>query len=277
MKLLNVRTEGGTTMAISGGLLLVIIAIAILAPVLATHDPTAIAPAQRLRPPSAEHWFGMDALGRDIYSRTVYGAQVSLVVGIMVAALATIIGTILGLFSGFFRRIDVLLMRIMDGLMSIPPILLAVALMALSKPSIQNVVVAITIAEVPRVARLVRGVVLSLREQTYIDAAVVAGARDLTIVYKHILPNAVAPIIVQATYICAQAILTEAALSFIGAGTPPVIPSWGNMMAEGRTLWQVAPHLIAFPALMLSITILCVNITGDALRDKLDPRAGEYL
>jgi peptide/nickel transport system permease protein len=163
-------------------------------------------------------------------------------------------------------------MRVMDGVMSIPPILLAIALMALTRGSVGNVITAITIAEIPRVSRLVRGVVLTLREQPYVDAAVAAGTRTPTILLRHILPNTIAPITVQATYVCASAMIIEAILSFIGAGTPPTIPSWGNIMAEGRALWQVKPHIVFFPAIFLSTTVLAVNLLGDGLRDALDPR-----
>ena len=173
--------------------------------------------------------------------------------------------------------LDTVVMRVMDGLMSIPPILLAIALMALTRGSVGNVVTAIAIAEVPRVARLVRGVVLSLREQPYVEAAIASGTRAPKIILKHILPNTLAPIIVQATFICASAMITEATLSFIGAGTPPTIPSWGNIMAEGRALWQVKPYIVFFPALFLSITVMAVNLLGDGLRDALDPRLAKRI
>jgi peptide/nickel transport system permease protein len=265
------------TVAIGGALVLLLIAMALLAPYLATVDPTALAPARRTRAPSPEYWFGTDMLGRDIYSRVVYGARVSLLVGFSVALLSSVIGLAIGLVSGFLRWADGVVMRVMDGLMSIPPILLAVALMALTRGSVQNVIMAITIAEIPRVSRLVRGVVLSLREQPYVDAAVAAGTRTPAIILRHILPNTLAPMTVQATYICASAMIIEAILSFIGAGTPPTIPSWGNIMAEGRALWQVKPFIIFFPALFLSVTVLAVNLLGDGLRDALDPRmAKEY-
>jgi peptide/nickel transport system permease protein len=251
--------------------------IAVFAPYLGTVDPTALAPARRTRPPSAEHWFGTDMLGRDLYSRVIYGARVSLLVGFSVAAFSSVIGLAIGLVAGFVRWADAVLMRVMDGLMSIPPILLAVALMALTRGSVGNVILAITIAEIPRVSRLVRSVVLSLREQPYVDAAVAAGTRTPMIMLRHILPNTLAPMTVQATYICASAMIIEAILSFIGAGTPPITPSWGNIMAEGRALWQVKPFIVFFPAVFLSITVLSVNLLGDGWRDALDPRMAKGL
>lgn len=253
-------------------LLLLLFLMAVLAPWLGTVDPTSINPVYRTRAPSAEFWFGTDMMGRDVYSRVVYGARVSLVVGFTVAILSTIIGVIIGLAAGFVGWVDTIVMRIMDGLMSIPTILLAIALIAVTSPSIQNVILAITIAEIPRVVRLIRGLVLTLREQPYVEAAVASGASTLRVVGKHIFPNTVAALTVQATYICGVAILAEASLSFIGAGVPPSTPSWGNIMAEGRALWQVKPYLIAFPAVFLSITILAINMLGDGLRDAIDPR-----
>ena len=258
-------------------LLLAMIAVAVFAPWLGTVDPTAIAPSRRTRVPSELYWFGTDMLGRDIYSRVLYGARVSLIVGFSVAVLASVVGLAIGLFAGFVRWADGIVMRIIDGMMSIPPILLAIALMALTRGSIQNVIIAITVAEIPRVARLVRGVVLSLREQPYVEAAVACGAKTPRIIFRHILPNTIAPMTVQATYICASAMIIEAILSFIGAGVPPATPSWGNIMAEGRALWQVRPHIVFFPALFLSITVLAVNLLGDGLRDSLDPRLAKSL
>ena len=265
------------TIAIGGGLLLVMLSIAILAPFLFTRDPTALAPSLRTREPSAQFWFGSDMLGRDVYSRVLYGARVSMLVGFSVAICASAIGLTIGLISGFNRFADSIIMRVMDGMMSIPPILLAIALMALTRGSVQNVILAITIAEIPRVSRLVRGVVLSLREQPYVDAAVASGTRTPTIIWRHILPNTLAPLTVQATFICASAMITEAILSFIGAGTPPIIPSWGNIMAEGRALWQVKPYIVFFPAIFLSLTVLAVNLLGDGLRDAIDPRLAKSL
>jgi peptide/nickel transport system permease protein len=265
------------TIAIGGALLLLMMLMAVFAPYLWTVDPTALATHRRTREPSSLYWFGTDMLGRDIYSRVVYGARVSLTVGLSVAILASLAGLAIGLVSGFVRWADGIIMRVMDGLMSIPPILLAVALMALTRASVQNVIMAITIAEIPRVSRLVRGVVLSLREQPYVDAAIAAGTRTPMIILRHILPNTLAPMTVQATYICASAMITEAILSFIGAGTPPTIPSWGNIMAEGRALWQVKPFIVFFPAIFLSLTVLAVNLVGDGLRDALDPRMAKRL
>ena len=263
--------------AIGGFLVSMIVGIAIFAPVLGTIDPTALSPIQRTQPPSANFWFGTDMLGRDVYSRVLYGARISVTVGLSVALLASMIGLMIGLVSGFIRRLDGIVMRVMDGLMSIPPILLAIALMALSRGSVQNVVIAITITEIPRVSRLVRGVVLTLRERPYVEAAIASGTRLPAIVRKHILPNTLPPLIVQLTFICAQAMIVEAALSFIGAGVPPSIPSWGNIMAEGRALWQVKPYIVFFPAAFLSVTVLAVNLLGDGLRDALDPRLAKRL
>ena len=253
-------------------MLLLLIGMAIFAPFLGTIDPQAISPVRRLRRPSEAYWFGTDMLGRDIYSRVVYGARVSLTVGLSVALFATLIGLAIGLVTGFVRWLDGIIMRVMDGLMSIPGILLAIALVALTKASLENVILAITITEIPRVVRLIRSLVLTLREQPYVEAAIASGTRTPRILVRHILPNTIAPLLVQATYICASAMLTEAILSFLGAGTPPNIPSWGNIMAEGRSLFQIANYLIFFPGVFLSLAVLSVNMLGDGLRDALDPR-----
>jgi len=260
------------TALIGGAILVVMVAMAIFAPWLHTIDPQQVFPIKRLRPPSATSWFGTDMLGRDVYSRVIYGARVSLVVGLAVALLSTLLGLAIGLVTGYLRRLDAVVMRIMDGLMSIPSVLLAIALMALTKASMGNVIVAITIAEVPRVVRLVRSLVLTLREQPYVEAAIASGTTLAFILVRHILPNIVAPLLVQGTYVCGSAMITEAILSFIGAGTPPNIPSWGNIMAEGRCLVQIASYLIIFPGIFLSLTVLAVNLLGDGMRDALDPR-----
>ena len=259
--------------AVFGAIVLAVMAlVAILAPWLGTTDPLALSPIRRLRPPQADWWFGTDMLGRDVYSRVLYGARVSLTVGLAVALFSSVIGMAIGLVTGFVRWLDAVVMRVMDGLMSIPSVLLAIALIALTEASLRNVIIAITITEIPRVVRLVRGLVLTLREQPYVEAAVASGTRMHGILLKHILPNIVAPMLVQATYICASAMITEAILSFIGAGTPPNIPSWGNIMAEARSLFQIAGYLILFPGLFLSLTVLAVNLLGDGMRDALDPR-----
>lgn len=259
---------------IAGGLIVLalLILVAAFAPWLGTKDPTAVSAFDRAKPPSAAFWFGTDLLGRDLYSRVLYGTRVSLIVGFSVALGSTILGVLIGVFAGFMHRFDAIVMRVMDGLMAIPSILLAIALIALNRASIWNVILAVTIAETPRVVRLIRGVVLFLREELYVEAARSAGASVPWLVFRHILPNTFAPIAVQATYICAVAILAEAALSFIGAGVPPSTPSWGNIMAEGRALWQIKPYIIFFPALFLSFTVLAINMLGDGLRDALDPR-----
>jgi peptide/nickel transport system permease protein len=260
------------TAVIGGVVLVLLILMALLAPYLGTVDPQAISPVRRLRKPSETYWFGTDMLGRDVYSRVVFGGRISLAVGLSVAVLATTIGLAIGLVTGFVRWLDAVVMRVMDGLMSIPGVLLAIALMALTKASLENVIIAITVTEVPRVVRLIRSLVLSLREQAYVDAAIASGTRTPLILLRHILPNTVAPLLVQGTYVCASAMLTEAILSFLGAGTPPNIPSWGNIMAEGRALFQLANYLIFFPGIFLSLAVLSVNLLGDGMRDALDPR-----
>jgi peptide/nickel transport system permease protein len=260
------------TVALGVALLVGMIVLAVVAPWLSIYDPLAIEALARLQPPSAEHLLGTDAIGRDVWSRTLHGGRISLLIGIVVAILATAVGLAIGLVSGYSRIADAILMRFMDGLMSIPTILLAIALMAVARASILTVIVAITVVEVPRVVRLVRSVVLSIREQPYVEAAIVVGSRFRKILIRHILPNTIAPLTVQATYICAAAILIESLLSFLGAGTPPEVPSWGNIMAEGRAYFQLAPWIILVPGLFLATTVLAINLLGDGLRDMLDPR-----
>ena len=253
-------------------LLVLMIAVAALAPWLGTRDPVQIDPLQRLRPPAAHRWFGTDMYGRDVYSRTVYGTRVSVFVGASVAVLSVTGGLLIGLVAGFNRRADAVVMRVMDGMMAIPGILIAIALMALSRPSVRNVIGAIVIAEIPRVVRLVRGLVLSLRERVYVEAATATGARLPRLLLRHVLPNTVAPVVVQATYNFGAAVLIEAGLSFLGAGTPSQVPSWGNIVAEGRTVFRVAFWIILFPGLALSATVLSINLLGDGLRTAVDPR-----
>ena len=254
-----------------GVLLLIVAALALFAPWLGTVDPAAISPMDRLKGPSPEHWFGTDMLGRDVYSRVIYGARVSLIVGIAVAVISGIVGTVIGIAAASSRLLDNVLMRCMDGLMAIPGVLLAIALMAVAGGSVQNVILAISVVEVPRIARTVRGTVLSLREQPFIEAATVAGSSTPRTIWRHYLPGCIDPLLVQATYVCAVAMVLEAVLSFIGAGTSPTIPSWGNLMAEAKVIWQLRPDLVFVPAAFLSVTVLAVNLLGDGLRDALDP------
>ena len=252
--------------------LVAVILIAIGAPLLTSIDPTEINPAQRLRPISPEHWLGTDAYGRDVYTRILYGARVSLVVGLGVAAFSLVVGLFIGVLAGYFRWVDAIVMWVMDGLMAIPGILLAIALVSISGSSLLTVLIAITIPEVPRVVRLVRGVILSVRNEPYVEAALTLGTPLPTLMVRHLVPSTIAPLIVQCTYIFASAILTEAILSFLGAGVPPETSSWGNIMAEGRAYFQLFPGLVLYPGVLLSLTVLSVNLLGDALRDSLDPR-----
>ncbi len=257
---------------IVGGLLLILITLAaLLAPWIA-RDPIALSPIDRLKPPSAQFWLGTDSLGRDIFARMVYGARISLIVGLTVAVIAVFAGSVIGLLAGYFRAIDAVVMRIMDGIMAIPSILLAIALVALLGSSVTVVIIAIAIPEIPRVTRLVRSVVLAVRDLPYVEAARSNGTRLAKLLRRHILPSTVAPLIVQSTYICASAILTEAGLSFLGAGTPPEIPTWGNMIAGNRLYLQIAPWTIFAPGICLALVVLAVNLLGDGLRDRLDPR-----
>lgn len=254
-----------------GAALLLMVLIAIIWPML-TAPPTDQNVMYRLKPPTAEYWFGTDFLGRDVFARVVHGARISLVVGLAVALFATVIGLVTGLLAGYIRILDAVIMRVMDGLMAIPAILLAIAMISISGATLTTVVLAITIPEIPRVVRLVRSVVLTVREEPYVEAAIAAGTRLPLILIRHILPNTIAPLIVQATYTCGAAMLTESILGFLGAGIPPEIPSWGNIMSEGRTYFQLTPWIIFFPGIALAVTVLAVNIVGDGLRDTLDPR-----
>ena len=264
------------TIIAGSAILVFFVVIALIAPWIA-GDPLGFDPLARLKRPSAEFWFGTDQLGRDVFSRVVFGTRISLIVGVSVAMIATVIGLLIGVLCGYYRRVDEIVMRIMDGMMAIPAILLAIALITLMKASLLIVVIAISIPEIPRVVRLVRSVVLSVRGLPYIEAAVSTGTRELRIMSRHILPSTIAPLIVQATYVCSAAVLTEAGLSFLGAGTPPDIPSWGNVIATGRAYFQLAPWIIFFPGLMLALAVLAINLVGDGLRDSLDPRIARRL
>ncbi|MFE8103236.1 ABC transporter permease [Brenneria goodwinii] len=257
--------------------LLIVVALAVLAPWISSYSPIDIDPSQRLKPPSALHWLGTDALGRDIFARVVHGGRQSLVVGLGAVCISVIIGLVIGVFAGYFRLVDAIVMRIMDGLMAIPGILLAIALVSLSGASLFTVLVAISIPEIPRVVRMVRSVIMGVRNESYVEAAIILGTPVPVIMWRHMLPSTVAPLIVQGTYIFASAILTEAILSFLGAGIPPEIPSWGNIMADGRVYFMMLPGMILYPGILVSLTVLSVNVLGDAVRDALDPRMAKRL
>ena len=257
---------------VGGVVVLVLVALAALVAPLIAGDPIAAKPMNRLKPPSPLNWLGTDQLGRDVWARTVYGARISLVVGLAVASIAMGIGLLIGLLAGFSKMVESVVMRLLDGLMAIPAILLAIAFVSLSKASVPIVIAAIVLPEIPRVVRLVRSVVLTVREQPFVEAAIASGTRLPKILRRHILPATVPPLIVQATYVAASAILIEAALSFLGAGTPPEIPTWGNMIASSRVYLGLAPWTIFGPGLALALVVLAVNLVGDGLRDRLDPR-----
>ena len=286
------RTLRGNWAVMTGGTVLALLAlIAVAAPWLGTVDPTLFDPASRDLLPGAvgditdldgdtiAHKFlmGSDGFGRDIYSRVIYGTRVSLIVGAAVALVSLFFGVSCGLAAGYIRWLDGVLMRVMDGVMAIPGILIAIALVALWKASLATVIIAIAIPEIPRVTRLVRSLVLSIREEPYVEAAVSLGTRTLKIMFGHILPNTMAPLIVQGTYICASAILVEAILSFLGVGLPTDIPTWGNIMAEGRVQFNDYPHNVFFPGVFLALTVLAINMLGDGLRDTLDPRMSKRI
>ena len=257
---------------VAGAALLLLIALAAIFAPLIAGDPLVFEPINRLRGPSNTFWLGTDSLGRDVYARMVYGARISLLVGLSVAFIAVLSGSLVGLLAGYFEKVDAVVMRVMDGIMAIPSILLAIALVALLGASVKVVIIAIAIPEIPRVTRLVRAVVLTVRGLPFVEAARSNGTRVAKLLRRHILPSTVAPLIVQATYICASAILTEAGLSFLGAGTPPEFPTWGNMIASSRLYLQIAPWTIFAPGICLALVVLAVNLQGDGLRDRLDPR-----
>lgn len=258
----------------SGGLiLLVILLLTLFAPWLRTVDPMAMNAQGRLALPSAEHWFGTDRYGRDLYSRVLYGGRISLLIGFSVAALSGVTGVLLGAVASFIRWLDGPIMRVMDGLMSIPSVLFAIALMALAGPSMRNVILVITLTEIPRIARLVRSFVLSLREQAFIEAAITSGTRLPMLLLRHILPNILSPVLVQLTFVAASAMVTESMLSFLGAGTSPESPSWGNIISEGRTFFQVKPTIILIPGIFLTLTVLGVNLLGNGLSRLVDPKS----
>lgn len=256
-----------------GGLLLgAVVLCALLAPVIAPIDPAAIDPRSRLQGPSVLHWLGTDMVGRDLFSRVIYGSRASLMIGVGATFLTLGVGTLIGLVSGFFSKVDLVAMRVMDGLMAIPSVLLAIALMTAMGGGVSTVIIAIAVAEVPRAARLVRAVTLVTREEIYVQASITSGTRPMHNILRNILPAILAPLVIHGTYVCGSAIRIEAVLSFIGAGVPPAIPTWGNIMADGRTLWQIKPDLVLAPAFFLTIAVLGISMIGDAVRDIMDPR-----
>ena len=259
-------------MAIGFGILVIISFFTIFAGSVDRYDPLKLQPLDRLLAPSAEHWFGTDNTGRDVYSRTVHGGRVSMLVGFSVAVLTVGAGMVIGLISGYDRRADMVIQRFMDAVMSFPTLLLALALIAMLGSSVTNVIIVITIVDTPRMVRLVRSQVLSLREYQFVEAARAIGAPTWRVLLLHVAPNTFAPVIVQATFVFASAVLVEAGLSFLGLGIPPELPSWGNILALGRTYLQTAVWVAFFPGLILTITVLAINLVGDGLRDALDPK-----
>ncbi|RWQ17658.1 ABC transporter permease [Mesorhizobium sp.] len=257
---------------VGGGLLVLLFILALAAPLYA-GDPLNMDPFKRLQPPSAEMWFGTDNLGRDVFARTVFGARMSLMVGLTSAVGAALGGALIGVLAGYNRVFDNIVMRVMDGLMSIPTILLAIALISLTGPGIGILIIAITIPQLPTITRLVRSAVLSVRERPYVEAALCGGARMPKVLWRHILPSTIPPLMVQSAIVCADAILTEAGLSFLGAGVPPEIPSWGNMISSSRLYLAIAPMTVFAPGICLAVMVLAVNLLGDGLRDLFDPRS----
>jgi peptide/nickel transport system permease protein len=263
------------TLVIGGAVIAIMVALALAAPLFA-GNPLAMDPMHRLRPPTQQHWFGTDNLGRDVFARTVYGARISILIGLVVALGAISGGLVVGLLCGFYRRLDAVVMRFMDGLMAIPAILLAIAMVSLWQGGVPVVILAILIPELPRDVRLVRSIVLGVRERPYVEAAIAGGARTGKILRRHMLPSTIAPLTVQGTYVCASAILVEAGLSFLGAGIPPSIPTWGNMIAGSQLYLAIAPWTIFCPGIALAVLVLAVNLLGDGLRDLLDPRLSRH-
>ena len=271
-----VRRFLSNRMAVTGcALLSIIFLLALFAPLLATQPPLEMKVTDRLKAPSAAHWFGTDEFGRDVYSRVVYGSRISISVGLSVVLISSVFGLILGLYSAYYRQLDNLIMRVVDGLMAFPAVLLAIAIMAALGPKVENVIISISVVYIPTVARTVRSAALVIREQTYIEAIRALGGKPWRIIWRHIAPNCLSPLIVQATFIFAYAVIIEASLSFLGAGTPPPQPSWGNILSDGRTLIRQAWWIMVFPGVAIVMTVLGLNLIGDGLRDLLDPHTNK--
>jgi peptide/nickel transport system permease protein len=266
------RLLGNHSVVAGALILLVFVLAALLAGVLSTHNPTRLVPASRLLPPSADHILGTDEFGRDIWSLVLYGSRISLLVGVTTMLLTSIGGIVVGLVAGYSRRLDTVVMRVMDGLMAFPAILLAIALMAVRGPGVWNVIFALSIVYMPRTAMLIRSTVLSIRELDYVQAARALGREDAAIALRHILPNCIGPLLVQGSFVFAYAILAEAILGFLGVGVPPYVPSWGNVIASGKNVIREAFWVSLFPGVALTLAGLSLNLLGDGLRDLLDPR-----
>ncbi|MEN6413407.1 MAG: ABC transporter permease [Veillonellales bacterium] len=275
-KKLLLRRILSNRLAVTGSVLIsIVILMALFAPLIATYSPLEMQVLDRLKPPSVAHWFGTDEFGRDIFSRVVYGSQISMEVGFSVVVITSTVGLIIGLYSAYYRRLDNFIMRINDGLMAFPAILLAIAIMAALGPTIKNIIISISVVHIPTVARSVRATALVVREQTYIEAIRAIGGKPTRIIWRHIAPNCLSPLIIQATFIFAYAVIIEASLSFLGAGTPPPQPSWGNILNDGRTLIRQAWWIMIFPGLAIAMTVFGLNLIGDGLRDLLDPHTNK--
>jgi peptide/nickel transport system permease protein len=266
------RLARNRAVIVGAGIFFTLVLAAILADAISTHKPTRLYPANRLKPPSAQNYLGSDEFGRDVYSLVIHGSRVSLMVGGVTMVLTSLGGIVIGLIAGYYRRLDLLVMRFMDGLMAFPAILLAIALMAARGPGVWNVIFALSVVYTPRTAMLIRSTVLSIRELDYVQAARALGRRDFSVAFRHVLPNCVGPLLVQGTFIFAYAVLAEAILGFLGVGVPPYVPSWGNVIASGKNVIREAFWVSLFPGLALTLAGLSLNLLGDGLRDTLDPR-----
>ena len=269
---LRIRKFCKNRMAVIGMIItLFMTVLALFAPLIATHDPLEMVVIERLKAPSAQHLFGTDTFGRDLFSRVAYGARLSMGVGLSVGVLTMVAGMIIGLYACYYKALDNILMRICDGLKAIPSILLAITMMAVIGPSTKNVIISLTLVSIPGMARIARSNALSIKQQTYIEAMRALGAKPTRIIWGHIAPNVLSPVIVQASYVFATAIITEAALSFLGAGVPAPAPSWGNILYEGKTVIYNSWWMVTFPGVFTALSVLGLNLFGDGLRDFLDP------
>jgi peptide/nickel transport system permease protein len=266
------RVLRNRNVAVGGSVFLLLVLVALFADALSPYNPTRLYPGQRLKPPGAPNFLGTDEFGRDILSLVLHGSRVSLLVGGVTMVLTSLGGVVIGLIAGYYRRLDIVIMRVMDGLMAFPAILLAIALMAARGPGVWNVILSLSIVYLPRTAMLIRSTALSVRELDYVLAAQALGRGGLAVAFRHILPNCIGPLLVQGTFIFAYAVLAEAILGFLGVGVPPYVPSWGNVIASGKNVIREAFWVSLFPGLALTLSGLSLNLLGDGLRDVLDPR-----